>query len=250
MGDDARIGRQRGIRFLSPMLTIAVNPSNEPLSDLTAKKFIARHSRQGGRDFKVRYDRPTQLLDGTPAQEAVIDYSWGPDVGEMHAFLLSVKKDTTHIFLSVVAEAGFGGEEVKPEELKNIAYTLQLIPGKDTPVDVAPNVRAFLDKWCKDIGSGDLTAVMSSYSDKYKHKALNKFLMRQWLRDDPASLLKMGLSSADTTITVYVDQGNKAFLAGFVSGKTKDGERLPDLALNGEWIIKENGQWKWYGNQK
>jgi hypothetical protein len=58
-------------------IRVAVNPSTEPLDELTARTFMARNSQQGTKDVKVLYDRSTQLSDGTPAHEAEIGYSWG-----------------------------------------------------------------------------------------------------------------------------------------------------------------------------
>jgi len=45
-------------------------------------------------------------------------------------------------------------------------------------------------------------------------------------------------------ITDFVPAGDRAYLAGFT---VTNGSKWP---LYGASIIKENGEWKWYGNQR
>ena len=50
-------------------------------------------------------------------------------------------------------------------------------------------------------------------------------------------------TSYEAGITDFVPAGDRAYLAGFVSLNG------PKVALQGT-VIKENGEWKWYGNQR
>ena len=46
-------------------------------------------------------------------------------------------------------------------------------------------------------------------------------------------------------LTDFVPAGDKAYLAGFTSGNFRKNAVMRETA-----IIKENGEWKWYGNQR
>ena len=56
------------------------------------------------------------------------------------------KKDTVWVTISLVDDQGRIGED-----LKRIAYSLTFQPGREKPVQVPPDVRAFLDMYCADI---------------------------------------------------------------------------------------------------
>jgi hypothetical protein len=102
-------------------------------------------------------------------------------------------------------------------------------------------VQGFLDNYCSARVSEDLPKVMSHYPDRYLNSGVRK--------GETERYLKQGRLDISTTlaisVTAFVPAGDTAYLAGFAS-------------LNGEkWsmgiptpIIKENGEWKWYGNQR
>jgi hypothetical protein len=48
---------------------------------------------------------------------------------------------------------------------------------------------------------------------------------------------------AEIGVTEFVPEGDRAYLAGF--GRINLG-----TGMVGDTIIKENGEWKWYGNQR
>lgn len=51
-------------------------------------------------------------------------------------------------------------------------------------------------------------------------------------------------TSCEIAITEFFTEGDRAYLAGYVSGS------LGKLMLVQTAIIKESGEWKWYGNQR
>jgi hypothetical protein len=81
---------------------------------------------------------------------------------------------------------------------------------------------------------------MTRYSDRYLDSVdKNKTeVERFWGRAiDRVTSLEVG-------ITDFIVEGDKAYLAGFWA--TYLGKR----PLIGSPIIRENGEWKWYGNQR
>jgi hypothetical protein len=87
--------------------------------------------------------------------------------------------------------------------------------------------------------SHDLAKVMSHFSDKYLNSGVKKGEVELSIRN------VIGLvTSLEVGITDLVPAGDKFYLPGFVS---LNGTKyvLPDTS-----IIKENGEWKWYGNQR
>jgi hypothetical protein len=52
------------------------------------------------------------------------------------------------------------------------------------------------------------------------------------------------ITSCENRVTVFEPRGDKAYLAGY---RTTNLWKIP---LFGSAIIKEDGQWKWYGNQR
>jgi hypothetical protein len=124
------------------------------------------------------------------------------------------------------------------EDLRAIPYSLQYEPGKDDPVKVPPDVQEFLDKHCSDLISHDLAKFMTHYSDRYLNSGVRKGGMERWWRQI------IGLiTSAEMGIIEFIPAGDKVYLAGF--GTTNLGKGMLDTS-----IIKESGEWKWYGNQR
>ena len=196
------------------------------------------------RDIKIVYDKPSQLKDGTPAREAEIE--WVRNDGlEMNLLLLITNKEATWITIITGAEKGKMGED-----MKNYFYSLTFQPGREEPVNVPPDVRELLDKYCSDVLSGDVDRIMTYYSDQFSHSGMNKALVEQWFRNDPTAPTKAGLTSMEATVTVFEPQGDKAYMDGFylVKGKNApNGVKAPMLSMQ---FIKENGKWKFYGNHK
>jgi hypothetical protein len=125
------------------------------------------------------------------------------------------------------------------EDLRAIPYSIKFEPEKDKPVKVPPDVQEFFDRHCNDLVSHDLTKFMNHYSDRFLNSGVKKGEMERFLRQ------RIGFTtSMEYRITDYIPAGDKAYLAGF---STFNGARWPLIPTS---IIKENGEWKWYGNQR
>lgn len=228
----------------SPALVVVVGVAFAPLTDMT--KIWMGAVGPMGKDFKVLYDKPSQLSDGTPAQEAEVEWTItnGP---KLNSFLLVAKKDVTWIWVTIHHDQGKIGED-----LKGIVYSLKLLPDQEKPVQVPDDVLAFLDQFASDTVSHDLGKILGHFSDKYRNKGFPKAMVGMWYQSFPDSPMnyKGGITSMSTTVTVFEPQGDKAYIDGFFPTKFKDDPTLVTPAMGNEQIIKENGQWKWYGNQK
>jgi hypothetical protein len=177
-------------------------------------------------------DKPARLRDGTPAREvmiravrAEIPLDW---------LYLVMQKGGLMIYPVVASDKGKIGED-----LKAILYSLRFQPGKDEPVKVPPDVQEFLDKFCSDVVSHDLEKIMTHYSDRYLRSGTKKGEMEVLWRQ-----ITGRVTSYEVVITDFEAAGDKAYLTGFTSAYWGKG------MLAGISIIKENGEWKWYGNQR
>jgi hypothetical protein len=224
------------------VLAISAFPN---LSDIGGSAgLLAGFLRQIGKDVKVLYDKPSKLQDGSPAQEAEIEWVL-PDGPKINSFLLATKKESMWIWVSLHHHLGTIGDD-----LKKIAYSLKVPQEKQEPVKLPADVQAFFDKVARDVESGDVSRAIANTSDRYLHNGMKKAALEQFFRYAPDSPLRAGISSMKVTVTVFEPAEDKAYLAGFISGKLKSGVPSPDLPIGDNQIIKENGQWKWYGNQK
>jgi hypothetical protein len=185
------------------------------------------------KDVTVVNDKPSQLRDGTPAREVELQMILN---GRPFNFLgVATKKGDLWINANVTSFEGKIGEDRRA-----IPYSLQYEPVKDEPVKVPPDIMEFLDKWCNDIVSHDIAKVMTHYSEKFLDSGMRKGGVEKhfW------KLLIGFITSLEVVITELVPAGDKSYLAGFmIVNWGKD-------VLRGTSIIKENGEWKWYGNQR
>jgi hypothetical protein len=126
------------------------------------------------------------------------------------------------------------------EDLRAISYSLQYEPGKDEPVKLPPDIEEFLDKHNNDVLSHDVPKVMAHYSDKYLNSGTRKGEVERFWRQ-PIGLI----TSIKWTITDFVPMGDRAYLTGFTISNTFGKWPITETS-----IVKENGEWKWYGNQR
>ena len=104
---------------------------------------------------------------------------------------------------------------------------------------VPSDVQEFLDRYRNDVLSHDLTKVMTHYSDRYLNSGTRKGeLERVWRQ------VIGPVTSVEVGITDFEAAGDRAYLAGFsIFNRAK-------FMLQDTSIIKENGEWKFYGNQR
>lgn len=236
-----RVGALRQSLPPSPLLGIYSFGKPEDISG--SADFLATNLARSSKDIKVLSNKPSKLQDGTPAQEAEIEWV-APSGLKWNTFLLATKKEGVWIWINLSYDKG----KIE-EDLKNIAYSLKVPQGKPEPVKLPPDIRGFLDKHCRDIETGDAAKVITNFSDQFLNNGMKKAAQEQWLRSSPLSGVVAGVASNEMTVTVFEPQGDRAYLAGFIAGTLKSG--APFLSpMNQQHMIKENGQWKWYGNQK
>jgi class 3 adenylate cyclase/tetratricopeptide (TPR) repeat protein len=212
-----------------PYFVAVVLPSPLPLEALTGNLIILF---KGATDVTLVSDKPSKLRDGTPARE--VELRMFIKGAPFHALTLSTKKDDD---VWITTALGSWNGKIG-EDLKAILHSRQHRPSKDEPVKVPSDVQEFLDKWRKDILSHDVANVMTHYSDKYLNAGIRKGEVEQFWRG-----LIGRLASYEVGITDFDAVGDKVYLAGFTIGWW--GKTM----LQGTSIIKENSEWKWYGNQ-
>ena len=235
----------------SPGLTIVVFPNPLPLEEW-ANIFMPTWINMFT-DIKVLSDKPSQLKDGTPAREVEVEFSPKFDPSgrsqenppRVSGLQLVTKKDLIWVTVWLSDDRGKIGED-----LKRIAYSLTFQPDREKPVQVPPDVRAFLDMFCVDMVSGDVKAIMAHYSDRLLNSGMNKPFVEQWLRNGPTSPIHQGVISWEATVTVFEPRGDKAYIDGFFLSKAKGDANALKTPMNLQQIINEHGQWKWFGNQK
>jgi len=235
----------------SGAVPIFVFPSPLPLQDW-AKLFMPLWENYFT-DIKVLSDKPSQLKDGTPARAVEVEFVPNYDALQMrinnapknNGLLLLTKKDLTWVDVWLSDDKGKMGED-----LKKVAYSLTFQPDREKPVNVPPDVRAFLDMFCVDIVSGDVKTIMAHFSDRLRHSGGGKASVEQWFRNDPTSPIHQDIMSCETTVTVFEPHGDKAYVDGFNLEKKKGDANGRKMPMYGQQIINEHGEWKWFGNQK
>jgi hypothetical protein len=125
------------------------------------------------------------------------------------------------------------------ENLKAILYSIEFQAGKDKPVLIPPDVQEFIDGVRDAWVSHDLAKFMAKFSDRFLNTGAKKGEVERVWRQQ-VSLTK----SLEVGITDFVPGGDRAYLAGFAA---INGEKWPPYWNH---ITKENGEWKWYGNQR
>jgi hypothetical protein len=221
-----------GTPDFSEKLTIDIgNPT--PL-DKTSDTLVTIYKHNGGKDVTVLSDKPSQLRDGTPAREVEIKAVFPPNRGDTNFFYLATKKgDMPQVGMTLTSTRVIGKDQ------KAIAYSLQYEAGKDEPVKVPPDIQEFLDRYRNDMLSHDLQKAMTLYSDGYLSSGNRKGEVERLWRS-----VISAITSFEVSITDFVAAGDKAYLAGFT---VINGSKWP---FGGASIIKENGEWKFYGNQR
>jgi hypothetical protein len=233
----------------SPVLSILVFRWDPPVEDW-AKMFMPVWVNIWT-DIKVLSEKPSRLKDGTPAREVEFEFVRKMDAlmnsvknaPKHNGVLLATKKDVAWVAIMLTDDRGKLGED-----LRGIVYSLTFQPGREEPVEVPPDVRAFLDMYCTDIMSHDLKTVMAHYSDRFLFSGMGKPSIEQAIRNDPG--FQRGTISLEATATVFEPHGDRAYVDGFISEKAKGDTNALKVPMEFQQIINEHGEWKWFGNQK
>ena len=213
-----------------PAFIVAIPANPYPPDKLSG--FLVRFLGAKGKDVTVVTDKPVRLRDGTPAQEIEIHLVMnGAPLSTVN--LATIKGDVGVTLAAESLDAKIG------EDLKAILYSIEFQPGFDEPVKLPPDVQAFIDTMDNAVVSHDLEKVMSHYSDRFLGSGVRKGEVEQQWRFPIG-----GITSQKSVVTDFIAAGDRAYLAGFWDMKPFG--RVP---LRESSIIKENGEWKWYGNQ-
>ncbi len=208
---------------------VQVYPNPLPL-DKAAEPMV-RFFRNVAQEVTVVADNPSRLTDGTPAREVELKMVIN---GLPSRYLRVVtKKDG----MWVATGLGVNAERID-EDLKAFSRSFRFEPDKDKPVKVPPDIQAFLDGWSSAFVSHDLARVMSHFSDRFLGSGVRKGELERSFRGIVGSI-----TSDEVKITEFVPMGDTVYLAGFETGNF-------GIIPLGITIIKENGEWKWYGNQR
>ena len=239
--------------YPATVLSIAVFPNPLPLEEWAKLHMPLWVQLWTG--IKVLSDKPSQLKDGTPAREVEFEFVPKPggtlgsstitDARKNYGLLLMTKKDVTSVEVLLSDVRGKLGED-----LRGVAYSLTFLQGRDEPVQVPADVRAFLDMYGTDMVSHDVKAIMAHYSDRFLWSGISKAFMEQMFRNDPSSPIQRGVISYRPTVTVFEPRGDKAYIDGFYLYKAKGDANALKWPMGWQEIINEHGQWRWYGDQK
>jgi hypothetical protein len=197
-------------------------------------------------DIKVLSDKPAQLRDGNPALEIEIEYLRKNDPKlKLNEFSLITKKELLWVWVTVIDDSGRIGDD-----LKRHARSLAFQPGREKPVAVPMDVKAFFDMWCADVKGHEVKTLMSHFSDRFLHAGYGKAVMDRFFQNHPDSPAKRDVSLCEPTVTLFEPRGDRAYIDGFLAEQGKGETTARKIPFTWQQIIKEQGQWKWFGNQK
>jgi hypothetical protein len=212
-------------------------PTTPPLPRLDrVVDFLVSMFSRIGTDVTILYDKPTRLRDGTLARENEIRFLVNGVPGNSFNLTAYTSKSGVYINMGIAAQPPNG---TIGEDLKAILYSIECEPEKDKPVKVPPDVQELLDRQSSYMVAHDFAKVMTNCSDRYLNSGRTKREREQFYRDVFGSI-----TSFEITITDYVPTGERAYLTGFAT------TNLGTIPIIDTSIIKENGEWKWYGNQR
>jgi hypothetical protein len=228
MGEVLRVSAPRTVPD-RPSLGVAVF-LYPPLLE-TYGSFLAGALKKIATDVTIVNDKATHLADGTPAREVGLQMV----LNGLPRYLshLVAKMGDTVVGTNVSSGSKIG------EDLKTILYSLKFQPENSKPVNVPPDVRELCDRHCDAIVAHDVARLMTDHSDRYLNSGVRK---GEWERFQRQIIGRV--TSCEVGITDFVSAGDQAYIAGFI--KSYFGKSM----LLQTSIIKENGEWKWYGNQR
>jgi len=156
-------------------------------------------------DVTVVSDKPSRLRDGTPARE--VEFQEVQSDTPVHIVVLATEKGGVFVLVTMITHGGRVGED-----LKAYLYSLEFQPGVDEPVKVPSDVQAFIDEYRSATVARDMEKVMGCHSDRFLNSGLRKTemvrLLKPWIDR---------IKTQDFTITDFVPEGDRAYLAGFVT---------------------------------
>ncbi len=107
------------------------------------------------------------------------------------------------------------------------------------PVDLPPDVKAFITDYNQASYNKDLLKISELISDRFLHEGVTKQMAVSFLAGANSYI-----SEAKIIITRFEPVGEKVDVDVWLKDKY-----FESLFMKGSRLIKENGNWKWYGNQ-
>jgi hypothetical protein len=182
-------------------------------------------------DLTLVTDKASQLRDGTPARETEIQMI--QNGLPLNFCAVATKKGDLWISVGVGSRTG-----KISDDLKAILYSRKDLPSKEEAAKVPLDIREFLDRYRNAMVAHDLAKVAGNFSDRYLNSGVRKAESERFQKQYVDRV-----TSWDINVTDFVQAGDRAYLTGFVMSN------LGTISIN--WsIIKENGEWKFYGNQR
>jgi hypothetical protein len=212
-------------------LSVNVFPNPNPI-DKVAEIVILPFFRTAAQDVTIVRDNPIQLRDGTPAREVETKMIMNGEPIRV----LNVATKSGDMWVNTGTRSYTGKIE---EYQRAMLYSLRYEPDKDRPVTIPPDVQEFFDKHANAVLSHDLTQIMSQYSDRYLNSGMRKGELERFWKQSIGAIVATTGGTTD-----FVQRGDIAYLAGF---GIMNGQKWPMFQSS---VIKENGEWKFYGNQR
>ena len=143
-------------------------------------------------------------------------------------------------FIHVDMPEAFNGDVIRFVYGDRIGGTEDPANYGESAVHLPDEVEAFLASDREAVLSGDMDAIMAHYHPGYRDQGRDRSAQRRAL-----SLVAPSLSRYEVHLTGFERDGDKAVIRGVV--RTNVGSQpLPDGAM----MIREDGEWLWYGNQR
>ncbi len=215
-----------------PFIQVRVLPNiNLPLE--YSSRIYLKKLTDIGNNIKLIYEKGIKLKDNTRAQEA--EFAFLSNTGEkINAYFLTAKKEDTWICVIISSDRG----KITKEQ-KNFAYSLNIKPGEDKPVDLPDDIKKFVNKIESDVLSHDIDVIMHNISDKFLNYGISKSEFESALK-----MMIQSIASFRIIITKIEILENRVNVAGFMKVNNIHKSFYSDT------YIKENDQWKCHGNQK
>ncbi|MDQ7821201.1 MAG: SAM-dependent methyltransferase [Candidatus Eremiobacteraeota bacterium] len=111
------------------------------------------------------------------------------------------------------------------------------------------DIGAFLDEYCAALSKHDVSAVMSSYSDSYLDGGEDKLAIQLFWDHSLMRPSYRAMKGVRIFLTRCEVKGDRAEINGYIRSSIG----LDPLTIDPDEpavIVREQGRWKWYGNQR
>ena len=107
-------------------------------------------------------------------------------------------------------------------------------------MDLPPDVKAFIADYGQARLNNDMVTMADLISDRFLYNGVTKQMVLRFLKKTISSYT----SEAKIIITKFEPEGDEVEIDALLKDKYFEAP-----FLTGSKLVKEDGQWKWYGNQ-